>query len=85
MSTKSSALSSVGLQIHFSILALNDRLAPTKAKFQPPPCSGAPGDLKLICEVVTFERNLVAASKKFRFYTIKCSKYQKKLGRKCQF
>ena len=85
MSTKSSALSSVGLQIHFSILALNDRLAPTKAKFQPPPCSGAPGDLKLICEVVNFETNLVAASKEFRFYTIKCSKYKKKFDRKSQF
>ena len=50
-----------------------------------PLCSGAPGCPKLMCELVTFEKNLVAASKKFRFYTIKCSKYQKNLGRKCQF
>ena len=50
-----------------------------------PLCSGATGCPKLMCELVTFEKNLVAASKKFRFYTIKCSKYQKNLGRKCQF
>ena len=50
-----------------------------------PLCSGASGCPKLMCELVTFEKNLVAASKKFRFYTIKCSKYQKNLGRKCQF
>ena len=36
-----------------------------------------------MCELVTFEKNLVGASKKFRFYTIKCSKYKKNLGRKC--
>ena len=50
-----------------------------------PLCSGAPGCPKLMCELVTFEKNLVGASKKFRFYTIKCSKYQRNLGRKCQF
>ena len=48
-----------------------------------PLCSGAPGCPKLMCELVTFEKNLVGASKKFRFYTIKCSKYQKNLDRKC--
>ena len=42
-----------------------------------PLCSGAPGCPKLMCELVTFEKNLVGASKKFRFYTIKCSKYKK--------
>ena len=44
--------------------------------------SGAPGCPKLICELVTFEKNFFVASKKFRFYTIKGPKYQKILGRK---
>ena len=50
-----------------------------------PLCSAAPGCPKLMCELVTFEKNLVVASKKFRFYTIKGPKYQKNLGRKSQF
>ena len=50
-----------------------------------PLCSGAPGCPKLMCELVTFEKNLVVASNKFRFYTIKGPKYQKNLGRKSQF
>ena len=58
---------------------------PQRPKPYLPHCSEAPRYLKFMCEVLNFKKTLDVASKRFLFYTIKCTKYQKNLGKNCQF
>ena len=46
---------------------------PQRPKPYLPHCSEAPGYLKFMCEVLNFKKNLDVASKRFLFYTIKCT------------